>query len=73
MKKLYISLVIPLNCTCMFEDLKIVNFFLYWYLKVSLSIGEVDKLKGKAVIILGKLSSNFSILFSQIDEWKSIN
>ena len=58
----------PLNFTCMFEDLKIVNFFLYWYLKVSLSIGEVSKFKGKAVIILRNLLSNFSILFSQIDE-----
>ena len=63
----------PLNCTCMFEDVKIVTFSLCWHLKVSLSIGWVAKFKGKAVIILGKLSSKFSISFSQIDEWKSIN
>ena len=63
----------PLNCTCMFEDLKIVTFSMYWHLNVSLSIGEVSKFKGKDIIIIGKLSSNFIMLFSQIDKWKSIN
>ena len=63
----------PLNFTCMFEDLKIITFSLCWHLNICLSIGEVSKFKGKVVIILGKLSSNFSILFSKIDECKSIN
>ena len=43
----------PLNWTSMFEDLKIVTCCLCWHLKVALSIEEVSKFKGKAVIILG--------------------